>query len=74
MVCVCVRNGDVSCKNGWIDRDAVGLVGLGGPSNHVLDGVPDPRRGRGNFGVGKGLFPICNRMYTQWHTVVCLCP
>jgi len=31
--------------------------GLGtrvGPRNHVLDGVPDPLMGRGNFEMGKG--------------------
>jgi len=31
-----------------------GMWGGVGPSNHVLDGGPDPPRGRGNFGVGKG--------------------
>jgi len=36
-------NGQVSYKNGWTDRDAVWHVGWGmGPSNHVLDGGPDP--------------------------------
>ena len=44
------------------------------PSNHVLDEGLDPSRGRGYFGVGNGLSHICNRMYTQWRTVLCVCP
>ena len=31
-----------------------GMCGGVGHSHHVLDGGPDPPRGRGNFGVGRG--------------------
>ena len=31
-----------------------GVWGGVGDSHHVLDGGPDPPRGMGNFGVGKG--------------------
>jgi len=31
-----------------------GLMTWVGPGNHVLDGVPDPPMGRGNFEEGKG--------------------
>ena len=33
-----------------------GMWGGVGSSNHVLDGGPDPPRGRDNFRVGKGPF------------------
>jgi len=41
-VCLRVRNGDVSCRNGRTDRDAAWHVEWVGPSNHVLDGSLDP--------------------------------
>ena len=42
---------NVSCKNGWTDRDAVWLVG---PSNHVLDGGLDPPGEGAILGWGRG--------------------
>ena len=55
-VCRSVCNDEVPCKNGWTDRDAVWHVGLGGVghSHHVLDGGPDPPRGRAIMGWGEG--------------------
>ena len=41
-VCLCVLNGDKHCCLARI-----------GPHNHALDGVPHPRRARGNFGGGQ---------------------
>jgi len=50
-VCLCVRNWDESCKNGWTGGDVFWYVGLQvDPHNHVLDGGMDPPRGMGNFG------------------------
>ena len=68
---------DVSCKNGWIDRDAIWHVVWGGPSNHVLDGGPDSRFPREGaiLGVGKGSGPshrehelsASKRGRSRWH-------
>ena len=35
-------------KNGWTDGDAIWVVDLGGPKDHVLGGNPDPP-GKGQF-------------------------
>jgi len=50
-VCLCVGHTDVSCKNGWTDRDAVWGLTRVGPRYHVLDGVEIPRREGQFWGV-----------------------
>jgi len=42
------RHTEVSCKNGWTDRDALGIWARVGHSKHILDGDPDPLQGNGH--------------------------
>jgi len=50
-----------------------------GPRYHVLDGGPDPPRGRGNFGGkrdsamqnnGTPYVELCNNGWTDWHAIL----
>jgi len=52
-VCRSVCHTSQPCKNGWTDRDPVGLRTRVGPGNHVLDGGSDPQW-EGQFWRWKG--------------------
>jgi len=53
-VCLCVYlpvgHSHEPCKDGWTDQMPFGMETLVGPWNHVLDGDPDPTKGRDKFG------------------------
>ena len=49
---MCAHHEMAPCKNGCTDRDAIWHVAWVGPSNHVLDGGPDPPREMGMPTVG----------------------
>ena len=52
-VCLSVCHTSEPCKNGCTDRAAVWAEDLGGPGNHVLEGVQIPH-GKGQIFFGGG--------------------